>query len=248
MSMSYMIPQFAAHTHASAQALHKDIMASPNKSSLQGNPQAVLDAITAWTAKNGFMIIFQPAKLAVSKKAFQGMEKPPKTLVELGTYVGTSAVAWGKMLVELNGGRKEDVKVWTCELDDEYAGIARDFVALAGLEGVVEVVEGRSGDSLARFASEGKIGRGQLDVLFLDHWEDAYLPDLKLCEELGLFHEGSLIVADNTDVPGTPEYLEYIQKGGKGKVRYETESVDAGEGAESWMPRIVEVTKVLKAE
>jgi catechol O-methyltransferase len=246
--MSYITPQFAAYTRASAQALHRDIMTSPNKSSLQGKPQAVLDAITAWTEKNGFMIIFQPAKLAVSKKALQGMGTPPKTLVELGTYVGTSAVAWGQMLVELNGGRKEGVKVWTCELDSEYAGIARDFVALAGLEGVVEVVEGKSGDSLAKFAKEGKIGKGELDVLFLDHWEDAYLPDLKLCEELRLFHEGSLIVADNTDVPGTPEYLEYVQKGGDGKVRYETESVDSGEVAESWMPRIVEVTKVLKVE
>lgn len=248
MTTSYLTPQFAARVRASARSLHQAIMSSPSKSSLQGNPQAVLDAITAWTEENGFMMVFQPEKLAVSKTALEGMAKPPKTLVELGTYVGTSAIAWGQMMVEFNGGRKEGVKVWSCELDAEYVQIARDFVALAGLDSVVEVVEGRSKESLARFANEGKIGKGELDVLFLDHWEDAYLPDLQLCEELGLFHGGSLIIADNTDIPGTPEYLKYVKKGGEGNVRYETESVDSGEGAESWMPRIVEVTKVLKVE
>lgn len=248
MSMSYMTPEFTAKTRADAQSLHRAIIASPTKPSLQGKSQAVLDAMTDWIEKNGFMMIFPPSKVDVSKAALEGMKTPPKRLVELGTYVGHSAIAWGQMLIDLNGGSKDGVRVWSCELDGEYVGIARDFITLAGLQDVVEVVGGKSADTLARLAEEGKIGKGGLDILFLDHWEDAYLPDVKLCEELGLLREGSLILADNTDVPGTPEYLEHVRKGGEGKVVYVTESVDAGNGEESWMPRIVEVTKVVRVE
>jgi catechol O-methyltransferase len=62
----------------------------------------------------------------------------------------------------------------------------------------------------------------------MDHWEDAYLQDLKLIEELGFLHEGSWILADNTDVPGAPEYLEYVRSEKKtlSGVYYETRTLD----------------------
>ena len=205
----------------------------------------MLDAISAWMAANTGLMVFAPTKLAASRKAFEAMAAQPKVLVELGTYVGFSAVAWGAMLVDLNGGRRDGIKVWCCEMDPEFAAIAADFIALAGLQDVVEVVRGRSSDSLAAFAKDGRVKEGALDVLFLDHWEEAYMPDVKLCEELKLFHIGSLIVADNTDFPGAPEYLEFVKKGGDGKVKYETETVDT-EAPVKW--KAVEFTTVVSLE
>jgi len=60
-----------------------------------------------------------------------------------------------------------------------------------------------------------------------DHWEDSYLPDLQLCEELSLFHKGSVVIADNVDFPGAPAYAAYVKAGGQegAKVKYTTESL-----------------------
>ncbi|KAJ3071475.1 hypothetical protein HK102_006428 [Quaeritorhiza haematococci] len=48
-------------------------------------------------------------------------------------------------------------------------------------------------------------------MFFIDHWKDRYLPDLKLIEEKKLLRKGSVIIADNTIYPGTPDYLAYIR-------------------------------------
>ena len=48
-------------------------------------------------------------------------------------------------------------------------------------------------------------------MLFLDHIKPAYLPDLKLCEELRLVTVGSVLAADNVIKPGNPPYLEYVR-------------------------------------
>lgn len=75
-----------------------------------------------------------------------------------------------------------------------------------------------------------------LDLVFLDHWKDQYLPDTKLIEaslsrcfptdyldfpamtrasfpfqECGLLRKGSVLLADNVIFPGAPQYLEYVR-------------------------------------
>jgi catechol O-methyltransferase len=50
-----------------------------------------------------------------------------------------------------------------------------------------------------------------IDLLFLDHYKPAYLPDLKLCERLGLVTPGSVLAADNVIKPGNPPYLAYVR-------------------------------------
>jgi catechol O-methyltransferase len=191
-------------------------------------------------------MVFQPHKIAVSREILEKLNPKPKVLLELGCYVGCSALAWGTMLKEFNEGKTDSVKVYTCELEDSFAKIASDFIALAGLSDIVEVLVGKSSDSIVRLEKEGKITKGGVDVLFLDHWEAAYLPDTKLCEDLGLFRNGSMVLADNTDMPGAPEYLEYVRKGGRGSeggVVLETKTFVAGGGTGG--PNVVEATAVV---
>lgn len=90
---------------------------------------------------------------------------------------------------------------------------------------MIEVLVGSGSDSLKKLHAEGRVKSGEVDVVFIDHWEQHYLPDLKLCEELKLFHKGSVVLADNTDMPGAPDYLAYVKKGGDGSVKYESESL-----------------------
>lgn len=49
-------------------------------------------------------------------------------------------------------------------------------------------------------------------MLFLDHVEDLYVADFKVCEELGLLKEGALVVGDNVVRPGAPEYRKYVRE------------------------------------
>jgi len=168
------------------------------------------------------MMIFEQPKVHAVQRVLETMNPTPKVLVELGGYIGKSAVAWGQMLRSFHEEASQ-VKVFSMELEGDFVKIIRDFVGLAGLNGTVEVIQGKSGDSLRLLKSERRIE--SVDVLFLDHWKDFYLPDLRLCEELGLLRVGSVIVADNTDFPGAPDYLKYVEAGGEGGWRYRCETL-----------------------
>jgi len=193
------------------------------------------------------MITFELPKIEVSHALLSHMSPPPKTLVELGTYIGNSAVGWGHMLSQLhpNATARESVKVYAVELNAEFAGMARDLVRLAGLSDVVTVLQGASADHLRGL--RGEHGVDTIDVLFLDHWKDCYLPDLRLCEDLGLLRVGTLVLADNTDFPGVPDYVAYVNAGGRedgAGVRYETRAHDTV--AEKGHPSIVLASTVVK--
>ncbi len=239
-------------------ALHQHVMSLAASEPLQDNPIAVLDAIHKYIESHTRMMTFQPPKIAKSREILERMDPKPKVIVELGTYVGNSAVAWGAMLKEWWQHDPEalrECRVYSCELETNFCEIARDFVTLAGLEGVVSVEQGKSEDTIRRLLKEGKLSKGGVDMLFIDHWEDAYQPDLKGVEELDLLHQGSVIIADNTDIPGAPEYLTYVQASS----RYRSETLDTmpeeegkeqepkkkGRGHHGKMPNLLEVSWVL---
>jgi catechol O-methyltransferase len=207
---------------------------------LQGNPQAILEAIDSYAKTKKRMMVFQKNKLDISREVLEKVNPKPKVLVELGTYVGNSAVAWGAMLKEINGSSADEVKVFSMELEKQFAEIANDFLDLAGLQGTVQIVQGQSSDSLKRLKEDKKLEK--IDVLFLDHWEKFYLSDLQLCEDLGLFKKGTVIIADNTDMPGAPDYLKYVRSGGReNKVKYTTQTLSTNEqthGPVSFLPLI----------
>jgi catechol O-methyltransferase len=207
----------------------------------------VLQAIDDYSrATNTLLINFKLPKIDASRAVLSRLAPPPKTLVELGTYVGGSAVGWGSIMRDVNGGRAEGVRVLCCEFDDEFVSIAGDHVKLAGVDDVVRIVPGKSSESLRRMKEDGTLDK--IDVLFLDHFKGYYLPDLKLCEDLGLFHEGTIILADNMDPrPELPEYVQYVRgggRGGDGTVKYESYSVATSDNPDR--PNVVEVTTVVK--
>lgn len=213
---------------ADAAALY-DYVKSQDQNKLQDDPKAVMNAIDYYVNNTKRMMIFSQPKLVATEKVLEQLNPKPKVLVELGGYVGKSALAWGLMLQKFqqaSQGNVRDVKVFSMELEPEFAKMIRDFVDIAGLSGTVEVVQGQSSESLKLLKAEK--GIEHIDVLFLDHWKEFYVPDLRLCEELGLLKKGSVVVADNTDIPGAPDYLKYVESGGEGGWKYRCESIDVG--------------------
>jgi catechol O-methyltransferase len=230
------------------QSLHDHIMTLP-KNELQNNPQKLLTAIYRYVSTNSRMMIFTPTKLDASREILEAMDPKPKVIVELGTYVGNSAVAWGAMLKDIwkdDPAALKECQVHSCELDTNFGTIARDFVDLSGLQDTVHIWDGKpAGETIRSLHASGKLNH--IDVLFFDHWEKFYLPDLQICEELGLLRKGSVLIADNTDIPGAPEYLDYVRAGDAekaGDLKYETKTIvtNSTPGA----PNALEVTTILQ--
>lgn len=186
--------------------------ASSKDNSIAGRPNAVMQAIEDFSTSK-FIMTFKKAKIQEIRSLLEALPRPPKVVIELGGYIGNSAIAWGDILRSLHEPTASDLKVFSVEPIDEFVEIARYFVELAGLSDIVEVINGHSAGFLKSLKSQH--GIDHVDVLFMDHWEDDYLKDLRLVEDLGLLNVGSVIVADNTDVPGAPDYLDYVRSESK---------------------------------
>lgn len=131
-------------------------------------------------------------------------EVKPEIMVELGGYVGYSALLFGDAVRKAGGKR-----YLSLERNPEFAAVVGSLVDLAGLSDVVKIIVGTSGDSLEKLHANGSLTH--IDLLFLDHFKPAYVADLKICEYLGLVSPGSVLAADNVIKPGNPPYLEYVR-------------------------------------
>jgi catechol O-methyltransferase len=190
------IPSFSQDDRA------ERLLASINsdKAKYENNPEAIIQAISDFTpqGRHNFFPIYSPAKIAISRAALE-KTSPVKTIVEAGVCVGTSALGWGKMIKDFNPG-DASVRVYALELDEKMCRTATELIKLAGLDDVVTVIQGTADGSIKKLKDAGELK--VIDALFLDHWKDRYLPDIQLCEDWKLFRVGSVIIADNTDMPG----------------------------------------------
>ncbi|KAF5685932.1 hypothetical protein FDENT_6005 [Fusarium denticulatum] len=183
----------------------------PNFPKMRNNPLVICDAMDEFAAQHDFLINIGPDK--AEKIAALIAETKPRIFVELGGYVGYSALFLGNALRNAqkdNHDATNNVVYWSLEADPVFAGIIMNIVDLAGLSDVVKVITGNAADSLTRLKEEGKLET--VDMLFLDHVEDLYVTDLQVAESLELLKKGSHIVADNVLRPGAPEYKQYVKE------------------------------------
>ena len=126
--------------------------------------------------------------------------------LELGTYCGYGALRIARSAPQ--------ARVFSIEMTAANAENARRIWAHAGVGDRVTCVVGTIGDggrTLDALAGLG-FGPGTLDFLFIDHDKNAYLPDLLSILDRGWLHPGSVVVADNVLVPGSPKYRSYMRR------------------------------------
>ncbi|CAM3690799.1 O-methyltransferase [Smaragdicoccus niigatensis] len=128
----------------------------------------------------------------------------PTTMIELGAYVGYSALRAARVL-------PEGAHLYSVELTRANADITRRMLEHAGVGDRVTVVDGKLGDPATVERLDAVLSGGRLDFAFIDHAKDAYLPDLETMIGSGWLHAGSVVVADNVKMPGAPEYLAYMR-------------------------------------
>jgi len=131
----------------------------------------------------------------------------PSLALELGTYCGYSSLRIARAA--------PSAKVFSVERSAANAEVAQRIWAQAGIADRVTCVVGTIGDggrTLDALGTEHGFAAGKLDFLFIDHDKGAYLPDLQSILDRGWLHYGSIVVADNMLIPGSPKYREFMNQ------------------------------------
>jgi predicted O-methyltransferase YrrM len=128
----------------------------------------------------------------------------PNTVVEFGMSLGLSTIHLAAAVRDNGGGH-----VVTSELSAAKVGAAKATFTAVGLTDVITVEEGDALQTLAKIETP-------VDFVLLDGWKELYLPVLKLLEPK--LTAGALVVADNTGLPDTQPYVDYVRDAANGYV------------------------------
>ncbi|MFE3824110.1 O-methyltransferase [Streptomyces sp. NPDC059092] len=121
----------------------------------------------------------------------------PATVVEFGTSYGISTLYLAAAVRDNGTGR-----VITTELSEDKIAAARRTFAETGLDDLITVLEGDARTTLGALD-------GPPDFVLLDGWKDLCLPVLRLLEPH--LRPGTLVVADDIDLPDLAPYLAYVR-------------------------------------
>lgn len=110
-----------------------------------------------------------------------------KRCLEVGAFTGYSA-AW------VAGALPSDGRIICCEINEQYAAIARKYWGIAGVSGKIELRMGPASETMKQLLAEGQAGT--FDYAFIDADKGQY--DLYYEMSLQLVRSGGLIAVDNT--------------------------------------------------
>ena len=135
----------------------------------------------------------------------------PKTILEIGTLHGYSAILMADML-------PDDGRLITIEKDTNLFSRAVKNVEDAGLSHIIEVIneDGLKGIPMLQ--------KRKFDLMFLDAIKSEYLKYLNLAERNNLLSDKVVIVADNVLLYENEmqDYLQYVRASG----RYNSQSTE----------------------
>jgi predicted O-methyltransferase YrrM len=144
----------------------------------------------------------------------------PRTIVEFGASHGFSTI-------HLAAGARDvgQCRVITTEIDPSKVAAAQRNLASAGLGDLVEL---RAGDALTTLRDVQEV-----DLLFLDGWNNLYEPVVELLQPR--LSPRALVVADlSADDPDQVKYVERMRAADSGYVTVEI-PLDAGVVVSAWL-------------
>ncbi|KAI8927341.1 S-adenosyl-L-methionine-dependent methyltransferase [Entophlyctis helioformis] len=184
-----------ARGYAKEQRLLAHVVATARKN----DPAHVLQVIDEFALAGNWLMNVGDEKGAIVESLIATHR--PSVMVELGAYVGYSAVCFARHIPA--GG-----KYISFDVNPTTTQVARGIVEHAGLSDRVTFILGSFDTHYTALADAGV---DHIDMLFVDHWKDLYKRDVDLVVRKNLLRDGSVVVADNTINPGTPEYLAWIR-------------------------------------
>jgi len=181
------------------------------KHATSGSPQSVLQTMDTFSRQRRWLQSVGPKKGEILLQALRDAQA--RRVLEIGSYCGYSATLIGEYLAACGG------HLTAIEISRRNTAVAMQVVKHAGLASVVTFRRGT-------LESEISSLEGPFDAIFLDHWKDVYLPDLRRLEANHLLRPGTVVVADNVGFFNVADYLNYVRTCGHYRSRYERSSVE----------------------
>ncbi len=157
-----------------------------------------------------FIPIIGPKKGKILVDAI--FQHKPRVLLEIGTFIGYSAILMAK---HLPGG----AKVTSIDINPAAAEMARDNIRQAGLSHMIEVIVGDAKAVISTLP-------GPIDLVFIDAAKEEYYTYLRLAENK--LRPGSVVVADNAGIfaQEMAEYLDYVRHSGRYRSNYHPSTLE----------------------
>lgn len=168
-------------------------------------------------ARENYVPILQDVSLEFIEKILE--ERKPKSILEVGTAVGYSALCFSRHLAD--GG-----KIVTMELNEEMVRIARENIKDNGMEDVIEVIHSDAYEHMKTLDEK-------FDVVFIDAAKGQYMKYLD--EAMRLTKSGSIIIADNVLFKGRVlgDYNEHKHRTAVNRLREYLKRIEEDERLES---------------
>lgn len=188
-----------------------------------GDPESVLAALDTFGRERSFLMNVGDRKGEILDAEVRRCR--PARALEIGAFCGYSAVRIARLL------RGWDGRLVSLEASAENAAVSRAMVELAGLSAWVEVRHTKAEEAIPTLGAP-------FDLVFLDHWKDLYLPDLKRLEKHALLKPGSVVVADNVGLFDASAYFAHV----RGSGRYDSRNVASTVEYRDALPDAVEIS------
>lgn len=169
----------------------------------EGDPDSVLKAMDEF-AENYPMYKITPFKASLLDRELRRTQPPPKSVLELGSFYGYSAVHLLRgtdnlCTVTCVEGNEQNVEVIRTVLAHAFGSTSDSLKRLRLVPGLSSTVISKMDATAPAF-----------DFCFFDHDKASYLPDLRALESRNLLSPNCVIVADNVVYPGAPDYMQYV--------------------------------------
>ena len=168
----------------------------------KNNPKSILQTIDNFVIESGqFLMNVGPEKGEILRDHL--VKSKPNNVVELGTFIGYSAV-----LISSTIGEKS--KLTSIDSDSHSIEIARELINFAGLDDKVNLMHGSAEEIIPELNFNA-------DFVFIDHAKKKYLSDLKLLETQEIIIKNCTVFADNVGIfkDEMVEYFDHVRNSGK---------------------------------
>ncbi len=138
-----------------------------------------IERFTFWNTVNPRMI---SGKIQARLLQFIVMALNPLRVLEVGTFTGYSAVAMANVI-------KEGAKIFSFEVNPQYADMANRFFSKFGMDGKITLIEGDVREKISL------TGTKEFDLIFIDGEKDEYIEYYETL--LPYLSAEGLMIADN---------------------------------------------------
>tara|TARA_B100000242_G_scaffold117779_1_gene82339 strand:- start:3654 stop:4415 length:762 start_codon:yes stop_codon:yes gene_type:complete len=172
-----------------------EVLELVKKKAIKNNPNSILKIIDDYAYKSTFLMNIGDQKGEILDKAIK--DSRATNILELGVYLGYSTI-------RILNNMTDNSKLTSIEANEKFAQIAKEHIEISGLSKNHILKIGKSSDLIPSLEE-------QYDFVFIDHWKDLYLKDLKLLEQFGLLKQGAWVFADNVVLFNLEDYLDHVR-------------------------------------